>query len=627
MSFSLKDAKLEKHIFAKRAFLMAVVIIIMLIGLASRMVFLQVSEYELYAGKSEKNRVQVEPVAPIRGLIFDRNGELLAENIPTHSLTVVPERVLNMQYSLELIDKLVGLTEREKESFNKRVFQWRRPYEAVPIKYQLSEEEIAKLMVNSHFLPGIQVQAELIRNYPKGKHFAHVLGYVGQMNERDKQRLDSVQYKATRHVGKIGIERYYEPQLHGQVGFQKVETNAQGRILNVLERQDPVPGDNLILHLDATLQEVAVEAFAGRRGSLVAMDPKTGGILAMVSTPAFDPNLFVNGISFNQYNALRDDLDKPLFDRAARGQYPPGSTMKQFLGLGFLNAEVTDWDETIEDPGWYMLENDPRVYRDWKRTGHGDAIDLRDAIIQSCDTYYYEMSFRTGIDRLQPFLQQFGFGERTSLDVENELPGLLPTRDWKRHHRGRSWYAGDTLNLGLGQGFMLATPLQLATAMSVFAAKGEWNQAKLVYSVDGEILQDESETKPKDITLKDPQNWDIMNSALEGVITHYKGTARSLQPGLEYRMAGKTGTAQVVGIDQDAEYDSEALLERQRDHALFVAFAPIEDPQIAVAVIVENGESAGRTAAPIAKAVMDEHILKKRQQPESLGIVGDTNGR
>jgi penicillin-binding protein 2 len=439
---------------------------------------------------------------------------------------------------------------------------------------------------------------------------------VGQINEREKKRLDPSRYKATRRIGKIGVERYYEDLLHGQPGYQKVETNAQGRVLKVLERQSPLPGRNLILNIDSVLQKKAYDAFNGRRGSLVAMDPKTGGILAMVSSPSFDPNLFVNGISHNKYNSLRDSLDKPLFDRATRGQYPPGSTMKPFIGLGFLESGVTDWAERIDDPGWYMLENDERVYRDWKRTGHGHEIGLRQAIIQSCDTFFYEMSFRTGIDFLNPFLQKFGFGKNTSLDVGNALPALLPTREWKKANRGRSWYAGDTLNLALGQGYMLATPLQLATAMNVFAAKGKWHRAKLVQFIDGEPLLEE--TKPDDIILKNPDDWGRMGLAMEGVIKHYLGTARALGRDLNYRLAAKTGTAQVVGIKQNEEYDSEALKERQRDHALFVSYAPVEDPTIAVAVVVENGESAGKTAGPIAKKVIDE-FLNNASVDASLG--------
>ena len=314
---------------------------------------------------------------------------------------------------------------------------------------------------------------------------------------------------------------------------------------------------------------------------------------------------------------VRDSLDKPLFDRATRGQYPPGSTMKPFIGLSFLESGVTNWDERIDDPGWYMLENDERVYRDWKRTGHGDAIGLRQAIIQSCDTYFYEMSFRTGIDFLNPFLARFGFGQNTSLDVGNALPALLPTREWKKRNRGRSWYAGDTLNMALGQGYMLATPLQLATAMSVFSAKGKWHRAKLVQYIDGEILLEE--TTPDDVVIKNPKDWDRMNQAMEGVIKHYMGTAKGLARNLNYRLAGKTGTAQVVGIKQNEEYDSEALKERQRDHALFVSFAPVDAPKIAVSSVVENGESAGSTAGPIAKAVIDHYLNSLENIEESLG--------
>jgi penicillin-binding protein 2 len=617
MSFALKDDRLEKDIFAIRAILASVSVLLLVLVLAARMTYLQVVQHDLYASKSDNNRVQIQPVAPIRGLIFDRNGVLLAENLPSHSLTVVAERIENMDETLALIETLVGLTANEKTQFLSRVKDWRRPYEAIPLKFKLSEDAIAKLMVNNPFLTGVQVEAELIRHYPKGADFAHVLGYVGQINQREKNKLDPSRYKATRRMGKIGVERYYEDLLHGEPGYQKVETNAQGRVLKVLERKSPIPGKNLILNIDSELQKIAYDAFAGRRGSLVAIDPNTGGVLAMVSSPSFNPNLFVNGISHNEYNALRDSLDVPLFDRATRGQYPPGSTMKPFLGLAFLEAGVTNWSETIDDPGWYMLENDDRVYRDWKRTGHGDAINLRHAIIESCDTFFYEMSFRTGLDSLHPFLSKFGFGKNTSLDVANALPALLPTKDWKRQHRGLSWYAGDTLNLALGQGFMLATPLQLATATSVFAAKGKWNRSKLVRYIDGDELKEE--TKPADILIKNPNDWDRMGRAMEDVVKHYKGTARVLSKNLSYRFAAKTGTAQVVGIKQNELYDSEALAERQRDHALFVSYAPAEAPEIAIASVVENGESAGSTAGPIAKLVTDHYLKSLTISNELLG--------
>jgi len=616
MSFELKDERLEKDIFARRSWLAIAVIICLLGVLACRMFYLQVMQHDVFVTKSENNRVQLKPIPPIRGLIFDRNGELLAENLPSHSLTIVPERVADMDHTLGLVDALVDLSDEEIEEFRKRVKQWRRPYEAIPVKYRLSEEAIAKLMVNTYFLPGVQVEAELVRHYPSGPYFAHVLGYVGQMNEREKKRLDPVRYKATRRVGKIGLEKRYEDVLHGEVGYQKVETNAQGRVLKVLDKEPPQPGHNLYLHLDANLQKVAVQAFKGRRGALVAIDPTSGGIMAMVSSPAYDPNLFVNGISHKDYSSLRDSRDIPLFDRASRGQYPPGSTMKPFIGLSFLQAGITDWSETIQDRGWYMLENDERVYRDWKREGHG-VVNLTRAIVESCDTYFYEMSFRTGIDQISPFLAQFGFGEDLSLDVGNALPALLPTRDWKKNHRGRSWYAGDTLNLGLGQGYMLATPLQLATATSVFANKGVWNRAKLVEYVNADPAVD---MEPFDaIEIRNPADWDRMTRAMENVISGTHGTARGISRNLNYRIAGKTGTAQVVGIKQNEEYDSEALEERQRDHALFIAFAPAEAPKIAVAVIVENGESAGLTAAPIARKVMDTFMDIEQQRAQHQG--------
>ncbi len=605
MSIALKDARQEKVIFKSRAWLAGVMVFLLLSALAARMVYLQVDQYEVFATKSENNRVQLKPVAPIRGLIFDRNGVLLAENLPSHSLTIVPERVDNMPETLALLQALIDLDDEALIRFKKRNKQWRRPYEPIPLKYRLEQADIAKIMVNSHFLPGVQVEAELVRHYPHGADLAHVIGYVGQINEKEKDRLDPVRYKATRRIGKIGVEQEYEDLLHGEVGYQKVETNAQGRILKVLDREPPKPGQNITLHLDAALQSTAIKAFNGRRGALVALDPNTGGILSLVSSPSFDPNPFVNGISHKAYSELRDSRDIPLFNRAIRGQYPPGSTMKPFIGLSFLEYGVTDWSEQIKDPGYYMLENDERVYRDWKRRGHG-KVNLSRAIIESCDTYFYEMAFRTGIDQLAPFLSQFGFGEQSAMDIGNALPALLPTREWKRKHKGRSWYAGDTLNMGLGQGYMLVTPLQLASATSVYAAKGKRNKAKLVQYIDDRWLENDEDLP--DVEILDAANWDKMNKAMNDVVISPSGTARAISRNLKYAIAGKTGTAQIVGIAQNEEYDSEALEERQRDHALFIAFAPVEAPKIALAVIVENGESAGLTAAPIARTVIDHYL-------------------
>jgi penicillin-binding protein 2 len=597
----------EQKLFRSRAIFMTIFIFALLCVLGGRIAFLQIVEHQKYQDLSENNRIQLRPIPPTRGLIYDRNGVLLAENIPSYSLTLVKERVKDIDETLAYLRSLIAISDRQEEQFRKRLKYSRRPYEPIVVKYKLDEEEIAQVMVNRFYLPGIDVEARLVRHYPEADTSVHALGYVGRINEKEAARLDKKQYSATKHVGKLGIEKRYETELHGQVGYQKVETNARGRILRVIEQQDPIPGKDLVLHLDQRLQQAAHEAMKGYRGAVVAIDIATGGILTQYSNPSYDPNSFVTGISHKEYSGLRNNPDLPLFNRAIRGQYPPGSTLKPFLGLAFLEEGVVDWQYEIEDVGWYKLENDDRLYRDWKRTGHG-KVDMHDAMAESCDTYFYEAAFNTTVDKISPFLAKFGFGRNMTLDVPNALPGLLPNREWKREKRGRSWYAGDTLNLGIGQGFMLATPMQLATATAALAGKGEWHTPRLMETLGGESKVEGEKVLPN-VVLKDPQDWDKMFKAMEAVITGPRGTARALQHNLNFTMAGKTGTAQVVSIAQDEEYDSEALAERNRDHALFVAFAPVENPTIAIAVIVENGESAGRTAGPIAKAVMQEYLL------------------
>ncbi|MFT4777475.1 MAG: penicillin-binding protein 2 [Oleispira sp.] len=604
---SFRNKMAEQKLFRSRAIFMAIVIFSLLSILAGRIAFLQIVEHQKYQDLSENNRIQLRPVAPNRGLIYDRNGILLAENIPSYSLTLVKERVNDVDQTLDYLKILIDISERDEEQFRKRLKYRRRPYEAIVVKYQLDEEEIAKVMVNRFYLPGIDVEARLIRHYPEGKVSVHALGYVGRINEKETKHLDKKQYSATKHIGKLGIEKRYENELHGQVGYQKVETNARGRILQVIEQVDPVPGKDLVLHLDQRLQKAAAKAMEGYRGAVVAIDVATGGILTQYSNPSYDPNSFVTGISHTEYSGLRNNPDLPLVNRAIRGQYPPASTLKPFLGLSFLEANAVTWQDTIYDNGSYQLENDDRLYRDWKRTGHG-FVDLHRAIVESCDTYFYDSAFKTSVDNISPFLGKFGFGRNMTFDVPNALSGLLPDRKWKKKQRGRSWYAGDTLNLGIGQGFMLATPLQLATATAVLAAKGKWHTPRLMDTLGGESNIDDSQALD-DIILKDPKNWDKMFDAMADVITGSRGTGRALGYNLKFTMAAKTGTSQVVSIAQNEEYDSETLAERNRDHALFIAFAPIESPAIAIAVIVENGESAGRTAGPVAKAVMQEYLL------------------
>jgi penicillin-binding protein 2 len=611
MSFSITDVKEQRELFNRRAMIAAVFMLVMFGALVARMVYLQVIKYDEFVTKSENNRVRLQPIAPARGLIFDRNGVLLAENLPAHSLVLIPERVPDLEATLDYLTALVDVTPREREQFMKQATQWHRPFEPIALKQNLDEEQIARLAVNSFFLPGVDVEAELVRHYPYAQYLSHLLGYVGQISEKEQDTIDPVNYKATKRIGKIGLERYYERLLHGEVGYQKAETNARGKVIRTLDRQLPIPGQNITLYLDIELQKLAMDAFNGRRGALVAIDTETGGILAMVSSPSFDPNPFVTGISFDQYSALRESLDVPLFNRASRGQYPPGSTLKPFVALSFLENKIVDPNRIINDHGWYQLENDERIYRDWKREGHG-PVNFHQAIVQSCDTYFYEMSFRTGIDRIEPILQQFGFGQDLSVDIWDALPALLPTKEWKKATRGQGWYPGDTLNFGIGQGFMLATPLQLATATAVMANRGVWHRPRAVEYVGSTLQVEEDPHDP--LVLSSPDYWERVISAMHDVISGAHGTARAIGRDLKYSMAGKTGTAQVVGIRQNAKYDSKALAERNRDHALFISFAPTEEPKIAVAVIVENGESAGSTAGPIARKVIDAYLESLTKQ-------------
>lgn len=601
----LKDAGRERRIFVFRSFLAMLCVIIMLGFLVARLYQLQVVEHDHFQVLSDKNRMELQPIAPTRGLIYDRNGVLLAENRPVFTVTITPERSEDVGASLANIGKVIALEERHIKRFNKLLKRARRPYQAIPVKTKLTEQEIARIEVRRHEMPAVEIRADLARFYPLGEATAHSLGYVGRINERELEKVDQANYSATNYIGKLGVERFYEDTLHGKVGFQTVETNAGNRVLRVLERSEPVPGRDLVLHLDASLQLKAMDLLNDRRAALVAIEPETGGILAMVSTPSFDPNLFVTGIDYKSYGALRDSLDLPLFNRAIKGQYPPGSTIKQIIGLGGLDVGATTVEHSIMDYGWYQLKNDKRIYRDWKRQGHG-RMDLRSSIAQSCDTYFYELAFNMGVDEMSRYLGYFGFGQNMSLDVAEARSGILPTRDWKRAIKGRAWYPGDSLNMGIGQGFMLATPLQLATATALMATRGQWRAPAMLHSVKGQAqLPSQRELDLPEFQIKHSQHWDYIERSMVDVMHTLKGTAHSSGKGASYRIAGKTGTAQVVGIAQGEKYDAEALAERHRDHALFVGYAPVDDPKIALAVIVENGGGGSTSAAPVARAVFD----------------------
>ena len=610
-----KDHHTEQRLFRNRM-LVAIFGVVVLLGvLVARFYNLQVVNYEDYRTQSDQNRIQVRPVPPTRGLIYDRNGEMLADNRPSYTLSVVRERVKDLDATLELLGHLVDLEDGDVEKFNRRL-QRRRPFEPVPLRYRLSEEEIARISVNEFHLPGVSVEAELVRYYPESELFAHSVGYVGRINDRELSSFteeDVRRYRGTQSIGKVGLERSYEDLLLGEVGYENVETNARGRVLRVLERHDPKPGAELTLHLDTRLQQVATEALGDNRGAVVAIDVKTGGVLAFVSQPSYDPNLFVTGISFKDYSALRDSLDVPLFNRVVQGQYPPGSTLKPMMGLGGLAAGIITAETEVADPGYYKLPNDSRIYRDWKRWGHGKHIDLIEGLAQSCDVYFWDMAARWNIDGMHDVATRFGLGEKTGIDLPREYPGLFPSRAWKRGARGVPWFPGDSLNAVLGQGFVLATPLQLAVMTATIANRGTHYRPQMVMAIDG------VEQPPEVLHHVDarPEHWDLVFEGMEAVVYSTHGTGKKAGAGLDFKVAGKSGTAQVVGIAQGEKYDSEALKERHRDHALFVAFAPADDPQIAVSVLVENGEGGGRVAAPVAREVFFDWMSRPLENTAS----------
>ena len=611
----LKDHEKDARLVRNRVVVGAVAIVLLICVLIARLYYLQIIQYDYHSTLSENNRVHVQPIPPTRGLIFDRNGVIVADNRPSFSLSMTRERAGNWQEVLDTIVEVLELTADDRALFEKRMRQGRRPFEPVPILFELNEEQIARVAVNQFRLPGVEVVAQLVRHYPQGAHFAHSVGYVGRINEKELKTLDPVNYSGTHHIGKTGIERFYEAALHGQVGYEEVETNARGRVLRVLKRTDPKPGKDIVLSLDIKLQEAAEAALGGRRGAVVALDPRTGEVLAMVSQPSFDPNLFVTGISFKAYAELRDSIDRPLFNRVLRGLYPPGSTIKPAVAIAGLDSGVVNASSRVFDPGYYQLPNYDHKYRNWNRSGDG-WVDLDTAIMRSNDTYFYDLAHKMGIDRLSSYMNKFGIGQRVSLDMFEESAGLMPSREWKRATRRQAWFPGETLILGIGQGYMQATPLQLAQATALIANKGVWNRPHLAKTIEG--LPPVDDNPMEDIVLRDKSDWAKVTHGMEQVMHNARGTARKAAAGAQYRIAGKSGTAQVVAIKQGEKYDRNKLQERHRDHALFVAFAPAEAPKIVVSVMVENGESGSGVAAPVVRQIMDAWLLDEngRLKPE-----------
>ena len=611
---TLKDHFFESRLVMNRAILLLVSGCLLLAVLFARLLFLQVVAHEHFTTLSEDNRVKLQPIPPNRGLIYDRNGTLLAENLPSYRLEITPEQIADMGATLGKLEGIIEIRESDRSRFEKLLKRKPR-FEAIPLRFHLSDVEVARFSVNRHRFPGVDITAGLSRHYPQGSLAVHAMGYVGRIDERALKELDSSNYRGTTHVGKTGIEKTYESVLHGTVGFQHVETTAQGRVIRVLSRTPPVSGRNLYLTIDARVQAAAEKALGDHTGSVIAIDPNNGDILAFVSLPTYDPNPFVNGIEYDDYAALRDNQKQPLFNRALRGQYPPGSTIKPFVGLAGLEVGVTAHHSSTYCPGFYTLPGNTRKFRDWKRTGHG-TVALNKAIVQSCDVYFYDLALSLGIDRIHDYLKNFGFGNASGIDIQGELSGLLPSRAWKRSRRDQPWFPGETLITGIGQGFFLVTPVQLATATAALANGGRLLQPNIVHAEQETNSDDLLPHLPRildTITVNEQEHWDSIIQAMTDVVHSARGTARKIGEDSPYTIAGKTGTAQVFGLKQEEKYDASAIPEELRDHALFIAYAPVEAPQIAIAVIVENGGGGGSVAAPIARAVLDAYLQEPTQ--------------
>ncbi len=605
---ALRETRREWMINRSRLIAALVGISLLLSVLVYRYYSLQITQHQDFLTQSDRNRIRVDVIPPTRGQIVDRKGRVLAANKPTFVVGVIKERSEDLDQLVGQLADRLALTPRELDAFQERSLR-RAPFEAVPIKLGLDDAALATVAVDLHQLPGVVVDAQLTRDYPYGETLSHVLGYVGRVSAEDLLELDNERYRGTLHTGKVGLEKRYEPLLHGRPGFQHVETNAHGRLLRVLEQQAPVPGQNLRLYLDLDLQREAAAALGDQRGAVVALDPLTGGVLAMVSNPSYDANLFVEGISYTDYAELRGSLDTPLLNRAVQGQYPPGSTIKPLLALGALAEGFVTPETAVPDPGWYRLPGDTRRYRDWtlrvRGGGHADTVDLRMAIAESCDTYYYDLAHRMGIDTMADLLTPYGLGQKTGVDTTGEQPGILPSTEWKRRAMGEVWYPGETISAGIGQGYMLATPLQLAQATMVIANKGESFVPSVVHRV-GDLIVGGVQRPPLTIAEED---WQAVVAGMVDVVHSPRGTAAAIGKGLQYSMAGKTGTSQVISIAQDAIYDEETVSERNRNHGLFVAFAPVDKPRIVVAVIAENGGGSS-AASPIARRVIDAWLAE-----------------
>lgn len=589
--------------------------VLLFLLLAGRFVWLQIIQYDHYHALAENNRIALVPAPPPRGAIYDRNGVVLAQNEIAFTLEITPHQAGNLDEVLERLAALIEITPADIRRFRRQLAE-SKGFESVVLRSRLKEDEVARFAVNRYRFPGVEVQARQFRRYPYGESMAHVVGYIGRINPQDKERLDNeglaANYRGTEHIGKAGVEASYERWLHGRTGVEKVETDSGGRAVRILSRSSPVAGHGIYLHLDAGLQQLAYEVFGDYRGALVALDPTNGGVLALVSRPGFDPNLFIDSIDQATWAELNHPLERPLINRALRGVYPPASTIKPFMALAGLELGLRTPGDSIVDPGYFSLPGSQHRYLDWKKDGHG-VVDLKRSIVVSCDTYYYRLAHQMGIENMHRFLTQFGFGRKTGVDLDGELAGLMPNTEWKRRRFNQPWWPGETVIAGIGQGYILATPMQLAVATMAIANDGIVYQPQLLRAWQDPETGRMHYAAPRIVGRipLEPQNLKVVKQAMVEV-TLPGGTAAVAGAGAPYAFAGKTGTAQVVGIKKGARYDEKRIAAHHRDHALFIAFAPADAPRIAVAVMVENGGSGSGTAAPMARKVIDYWLLGKR---------------
>ena len=615
---NIRNHSAESALFLRRTVVVFLLILTAIGILISNLYFLQVTSYEKYQTRSNANRIRLQTIPPNRGLIYDRNGIVLAENRSVYSLKVIVKNTDNLSEDLVALTKMLSLTDDELDDFKKHNHR-SKSFKAVTLRTQLSKEDAALFTVNQHRFKGFSIQADLKRYYPFGDAFTHVLGYIAKINSKDKKRLakngEVARYRSTNYIGKLGVEKYYESLLHGEPGQRQVEVDSWGKVIRTLEVTPPIPGKNIKLNIDIKLQLKAQALLGNRRGSIIVMNVKTGAILTLISSPTYDPNLFVHGISSKKYKALIESKDRPLINRATQGRYPPASTIKPQMALLALNTKVINEKTTIKDPGWWIVPGSKRKFRDWKKWGHGNKVNVIHAIEQSCDTFFYQTAYKMGIDRINPFMGQFGFGQYSGLDIAEETRAIMPSRDWKRARFNAPWYDGDTISIGIGQGYWTVTPIQLIKATASLSTHGKVVKPTILNSIisDAGTFKLPIQQLPA-IVLEKERYWDVALKGMYAVTSKRTGTAHRAFYKSSYTVAGKSGTAQVINIKENEKYNAKKISEHHRDNAMFVAFAPFQEPEIVATVVLENAGGGSTHAAPVVRALFDEYFQNKENQ-------------